>query len=454
MPTTRDPKTRTETNLALRLLACPPMTETPPAHSRRLLRRVLGLSDDASRTQVEAATPRLLIGLLRRLSSSSESEADAIRQEIAELEASSASFVTSRDREAPSDGKTRRQRLLGAGLGAALTLALLLAYAAGYRVTRQGIDDSAALVDEPAQLILDGRLPGATLSVLDADREEVLLKTPAEGAQIELAAGRYALEVRREDCPDHWTRSVYFEAGTSHRYEPRICVGEGQLTVRSNVSRDRLRIDGLDLGPTRIEPHRLGVGDHEVRVEKVGFAPFVGQIRIRPDEALTIHAELVAETEDGSPAGRPMPVEKIPPTNAPPNAVSSESFDLPDLRKEFAPDPRDLAPPRQELLDSADGSRVYSDGGSTRWHDRISGRFLRRYDTDGSGQIDRLEESEAIPCSVWLETEKDFDGGGLGLSMVRYYGFDGSEWHPNALGFAEAHRSAVFEKMKECGLQN
>ena len=148
-----------------------------------------------------------------------------------------------------------------------------------------------------------------------------------------------------------------------------------------------------------------------------------------------------------------MPVEKIPPSNAPPDAVGPESFDLPDLRKQIAPDPQDLAGASQEILENRDGSAAHSDGGSTRWHDRVSARFLKRYDTDGSGQIDRLAESEAIPCSVWLEIERDFDGGGLGLSMVRYYGFDGSEWHPDALGFAEAHRSAVFEKMKECGLQ-
>ena len=46
-----------------------------------------------------------------------------------------------------------------------------------------------------------------------------------------------------------------------------------------------------------------------------------------------------------------------------------------------------------------------------------------------------------------------FERGGLGLSMARYFGFDGSEWHPNALGFARKLRSAAYAKMKECGLQ-
>jgi hypothetical protein len=86
------------------------------------------------------------------------------------------------------------------------------------------------------------------------------------------------------------------------------------------------------------------------------------------------------------------------------------------------------------------------------WHDRVSREFLARFDLDRSGEIDRLEESEAIPCPVWREVERDFDTGGLGLSMAHYFGFDGSEWHPKALGFARSLRSAVYEKMKECGL--
>ncbi len=398
--------------------------------------------------------PRLLTRLFRRLSSADRAEAEALRREIADLEASRAHFISPPEQKSSAVDRGRQRGLLNALLGAALTLGLLIAYAAGFRVSRPEGADVMAVVAEPAHLILEGRLPGATLRVLDSDREELLFKVPAEGARIELAAGRYALDVSREDCPDHWTRSVYFEEGATHRFEPLICLGEGQLTVRSNVSHDRLRIDGLDLGPTGAKPHRLGVGDHEILVEKPGYRPFLGKIRIRPGEELTLRAELIAESQAGPAMGRPMPVEKVLPSDAPLTAFRPEPFDLPNLREEFTPQAQDLGPSRQGLQTSDLVSHDRTGGGSTRWHDRISAELLARYDLDASGQIDRLEESEAIPCPVWREIERDFDGGGLGLSMVRYYGFDGSEWHPNALGFAQTHRSAAFEKMKECGLQS
>jgi hypothetical protein len=429
------------------------MTDRPPALSRRLLSRVLGLSEDASNQEIEAAAPRLMIRLLRRLSTADESNADALRQEIADLEASSAHFAASQKQQSPTHEKVRRQRLLAALLGGALTLSLLTAYAAGYRIIRQENQNVPGNLAIPAQLILDGRLPGATLRVLDADRDELLMKISAEGAEVELTAGRYALDVSRDDCPDHWTRSVYFEQGSTHRFEPLICVGEGQLTVRSNVSRDRLRIDGLDLGPTREKPHLLGVGDHEISVEKTGYAPFLGNVRIRPGEAITLHAELISDSEAGPARGRPMPVEKRAPSNAPPTGLSPPPSGIPNLREELAGEIQTAALSKEDLLRSDFDSHTLTEGGSTRWHDRISAQLLTQYDLDRNGQIDRLEESEAITCRVWRQIEEDFDGGGLGLSMVRYYGFDGSEWHPNALGFAEAHRSAVFEKMKECGLQ-
>jgi hypothetical protein len=428
------------------------MAKDSPSISRRRLARVLGLSADASRQQIEAAMPRLMKRLLRRLDSAEEAdsptEAIALRREITDLETSRAYFAAS-----PGDrsGLSRWQARLGVLLGTAFTVGLLLAYNAGYRISRMTADESVTFAESNAQLILDGRLPGAVLRVLDADREELLIKVPAEEAHVELAEGRYAIEVNRPDCPDRWTRSIYFEAASTHRFEPLICQGEGRLTVRSNVSRDRLRIDGFDVGPTGETLHALGVGDHEIQVEKAGYQPFLGKVRIRPDEELELRAELVAGSA-GPPIGRPMPVTKVAPTKAPSATVRPEPFDVSSLEQGFKPKAAEFGLTARDLLPDDFDSRNSTGGGSTAWHDRVSAEMIARYDRDGSGLIDQLEESEAISCAVWLEIERDFDGGGLGLPMVRYYGFDGSEWHPKALGFARSHRSAVFEKMKECGL--
>jgi hypothetical protein len=447
------------------------MPKSPPSHtsgraptatralSKRRLARILGLRDDAPSRQIDATLPHLLTQLGKRLEvaraadSSDDGEARRLQQEIADLATSNASIASSTERFHAAEDSTPRARPLGVLLGGGLVLCLSIAYATGYRIVHSTGDDIAARPTTPAVLILEGHLAGATLRVLDGDREELLFKMPADGARVELPAGRVALEVSRADCPDRWTRSVYFEEGSQHRFEPELCLGIGRLTIRSNVSQDRVRIDGLEVGSTSAQAHELGVGDHEIRVDKTGYEPFIGTVRIRPDEDIEIRAELLAGGTGGAPRGRPMPVTKQTPTSEPSSLSNSESFDFLDNRAPIATSDFGLETARLPPLEERPAYYSGAAAGSTRWHDRISADMIARYDRDASGQIDQLEESEAISCRVWRELERDFDEGGLGLSLVRYFGFDGSEWHPNALGFARAHRSAAFAKMKECGLQ-
>jgi hypothetical protein len=429
------------------------------ALSKRRLARILGLRDDAASRQIDATLPQLLTQLGKRLeetraaNGSDDGEARRLQQEIADLATSNASITSSSEMFHPAKDSNPRVRLLGVAVGACLMLCLLVAYAAGYRIVHSASDDAGPRPAASAMLILEGKLEGATLRVLDADREELLLKMPADGAQVEIPPGRVALEVSRVDCPDHWTRSVYFEEGSQHRFEPELCLGIGRLTIRSNVSQDRVRIDGLDAGSTGLQPHELGVGDHEIQVDKTGYDPFIGTVRIRPDEDVEIRAELIALGAAGAPRGRPIPVTKTAPTSEPSSPSASEAFDLASSRAPSATPDFGLENARLPPLEERPAYYSGAAAGSTRWHDRVSADMIARYDRDSSGQIDQLEESEAISCPVWREIERDFDGGGLGLSMVRYFGFDGSEWHPNALGFARAHRSAAYAKMKECGLQ-
>ena len=436
-----------------------------PSHalSKRRLARILGLREDAPPGEIDATLPHLLTRLGKRLDRAraakgpDDPEARRLQQEIADLATSNAAIASDTETLHSAIEPRHRRRLFGSLLGAILTLCLLVAYAAGYRVIRPVSEDGAARPSAPGVLILEGPLPGATLRVLDADREELLFKLPATNARVEIPPGRVALEVSRVDCPDRWTRSVYFEEGSQHRFEPELCLGMGRVTIRSNVSHDRVKIDGLEAGSTSERPHLLGVGDHEIRVEKKGFVPFIGTVRIRPDEDIEIRAELVASGAGGAggagPVGRPMPVTKQAPASQPSSGAPSEGFDVaavqtPIATPDFGLDARRLPPlvQRPAYFGSATP-------GSTRWHDRVAADMIARYDKDASGQIDRLEESEAISCRAWRELERDFDRGGLGLSMARYFGFDGSEWHANALGFARAQRSAAYAKMKECGLQ-
>jgi len=425
--------------------------------SRLRLARILGLPESAPDEDLRFAAARLLAVLRHRQQGApasedaddSEERRDADRALAEEIETLAASVerVAGKgtiERRARVD----RQTLAGALLGTAIMLAVLVAYANGFRIIR--LDGGAvASLEEPATLILVGQLPGATLRVLDADREELFIKTSAEGAVVELTEGRYALEVSREDCPDRWTRSVYFEAGATHRFEPSLCMGSGQLTIRSNVKDDRLVIDGFDVGATSAEPHTLSVGDHDVRVEKTGFLPFESRVRIGPDSDLELRAEL-ATAKKGHGIGPGSPLALPTPLLSSKSLPTPEPFDLKDLKQEIAP--RKVGSPRTRLL-RREGAGGLPDGGSTAWHDRVSREIVTRFDGDDSGLIDRLEESEAISCPLWQEIEMDFERGGLGLSMARYYGFDGSEWHPGALGFARNMRSVAYEKMKECGLQ-
>ena len=258
-------------------------------------------------------------------------------------------------------------------------------------------------LEEPAQLLILGRHQNATLFVLDADRERVLAESPAQGAVLELKPGRYALEVRREDCAEQWTRSVFFESGQTYRFEPTPCSPSGKLQQASDIEAKQLVIDDQAVGDKTQVEHSLSPDEHSIPTENNGY--------------LAYETKYVVEA----------------PSLDAPAVTQPEPFDLGDLRDSIAPSRKRGGATR--LLERSGLGRL-PDGGSTAWHDRVSGEFLGRFDRDASGRIDQLEESEAIGCVYWQETEASFEQGGLGLSMARYYGFDGTEWHDGALGFS------------------
>lgn len=435
-----------------------------PALARDQLLRVLALPNDASRAAIRSAAQRLATWLEQQRSAlgpDAAAEVSALARELDDLARSTAWWAGEGTGSAATASRAAWSRsTLALGLLAGLaTLAFLVFWTAGYRLTRVGIAPEPALYASKAIVFLEGSLDGATLRVLDADRAEVFAALPAKGARVELDPGRYVLEVRREDCPEPWTRSVFLEPESVQRHVPEICLGHGQLVVRSNTEQDRLRLDDYDVGHTGPRPHRLSVGDHIVRIDKAGHRPFEGRVRIRPDEVVELRADLTPIGEGTASAGRPLPVTKLAPS-LPPMAAAAQAFSKDELRGTIGAaaiekpklEPADLGLPKRGDFLAREGLPEMPDGGSTAWHDRVARELRERFDRDGSGEIDTLPESEAISCPVWREIERDFERGGLGLSMAHYFGFDGSEWHPGALAVARAHRSAVYAKMRECGL--
>lgn len=431
-----------------------------PALGRDQLLRVLALPTEATNAEIQTASARLQGWLEARRASLPPDAAGpraALDRELADLLESTACWTTPPATPAGAAPATR-PRIPGpaaAAIASLALLALLLAWAAGFRVHRKPGLEPAPIYAAPAQLLLEGDLAGARLRIYDADRSELIDQREAAAARLELEPGRYAIEVSRADCPEPWTRSVFLEPDRLHRFAPEVCAGKGSLVVRSTPALGRLRIDELDVGQTGDRVHPLGVGDHRVRVDKAGFRPFEAQVRIAPGETVALAPDLVALAE-GESAGRPLPVARLAPSVAPPDARSIQGFSEAELKNDFKLPPLEKPsvglPRRSDFLDR-DGLPAMPDGGSTAWHDRVAKDLRERFDRDGSGAIDRLEESEAIHCTIWREIEADFDRGGLGLSLAHYYGFDGSDWHPGALAVARAHRSAVYAKMRECGLQ-
>lgn len=79
-----------------------------------------------------------------------------------------------------------------------------------------------------------------------------------------------------------------------------------RLTVRSNVYRDTVTIDGVVHGSTMVDV-ALSEGLHTVRVEKAGYAPYESQVTLRYDQ--TVRAVLKRLPPVGASVHRPTPSE-------------------------------------------------------------------------------------------------------------------------------------------------
>ncbi len=269
---------------------------------------------------------------------------------------------------------------------------------------------------ERARLVAHSSVEGAMLEVRTrGDKPEVVAQGAADDSVYWLAPGTYSLKVSHPDCRDYWQHDVEAHGGDELTFAPELCGDTAWLVVRSNVADDKLTIDGKPVGATGETQHPVRAGEHEVRVSKDGYRAWEGIVEAEPGRVLGVRPRLerVARAEPQAP--RPKP----------PAAVGAAA----------------------ESASDRSGQPFES------WHEEARQWLLARYDLDRSGWLDSKEELDSIPCEQWLGLEQSHDQSGLGLSLTRFYGFDGKGWRSGALGVADQVRDLAYQRMKACGLR-
>jgi hypothetical protein len=305
------------------------------------------------------------------------------------------------------------------------------------------------ILPPPAIVTVAADPPGAVAELLSPDDESVVASGTADGHPLSVASGDYVLRVGHGDCPDSFSRPVTLSPGEGRDYAPELCQGEGRLVIRSNVAEDRARVDALDVGSTGAQVHAIRVGRHAVEVRKQGYRAWTGEVVIRPDEEIVLHAELEPELAGASATAA--------------GAVASSPANSPGAASPAAPAVPPPAPARPDapapgsLASDATKGRALpprtGQGGSKSWHDAIRDRLVSEYDRNTSRTLDTAEEIQSIPCSVWQSVEASYETGGLGVEMTHLYGFDGSSAPANTLGITHAMRGYAYDRMKQCGLR-
>jgi hypothetical protein len=265
------------------------------------------------------------------------------------------------------------------------------------------------------KLVAHSTIEEAVLEVRTrGEAPEVVAEGAADETVYWLSPGTYSLRVSHADCRDDWQQDLDLAGDEELDLEPELCGDTGWMVVRSNVADDQLSIDGEPVGPTGEMKRPVPPGEHEVRVEKKGYRAWAGIVEVEAGEVLGIRPRLERAEE----AAKPRP-RRTSPVAAP-------------------PDEQQLEKDRQNF---------------EGWHEEARQWLLARFDLDRSGSIDSVEELELVPCEQWLGLEQSYDQSNLGLSLTRFYGFDGNGWRPGALGVADEARDLAYERMRDCGLK-
>ncbi|MCG8590797.1 MAG: PEGA domain-containing protein [Proteobacteria bacterium] len=265
----------------------------------------------------------------------------------------------------------------------------------------------------PALVAAPSDVAGAQLEVTGPEGDPVIAG-PADERDYALPPGSYRARVSHPDCADAWESEFRVESGERRDFAPELCGETGWLVVRSNVGGDRLALDGADRGGTGPTRHALSAGEHRVRVEKPGYTPWEGLVDVEPGRETTLRARLLPRV-----AAAPEP--ENPPAPAPAPALATES-------------------------------QPESEGLSDTWNAQVKEWLLARFDTDRSGALDLVDEVASLPCADLRGLERSLQARGVGLPLTRFYGFDGSKWTGDRLGFHAGVRPVAYEHMRGCGL--
>jgi hypothetical protein len=392
---------------------------------RQTALRALGLPAHASPGAVRRSFAPLRDHLMARaLGADSQRETAARLAELAALESALARDL--------ADGRNRWSRLrLAAAAAVVLALAWALAWGVGRAVAPPGAVTAPGVPGEepappvaaegppeavpgpPAELAVSAAVEGARFALL-APEGETLLAAPADGAVHSFdpaPGGPLDLRVSHPDCAAGAAQVVELPPGAQLDLEVQPCPETGWLVVRSNVTGDFARAGPRDLGPTSPDLHPLPVGRYRVRVEKPGYDAWQRLVQIEPGRVAVVRATLRR-------AGHQMAGD--------------------DVQSEAARTAADITRDK---------------GGTRGWFESVSTWMVAHHDADGSGLIDSLAEVDAIPCNTWQALEISYETGGLGAPMSRLYGFDGSRWVPEALGFDVRMRDEAYQRMRACGLR-
>ncbi len=392
--------------------------------TRHTALRVFGLDDTASDAAVWAAYSALrrhLEARVRAAEAMARTGAAAFyHQQLREAEA--ALELAIGPKLSPSSGRAH-----GQGRNAVLLVGFLLAAAIALQwgMGRLGapgppVGSLARSVDAEstvpvAELAIRGNMEGAMARVISKESTETVWQGAADGRLRAVSPGDYTLVVEHPGCPDPWTEDVRLEAGQRVERIARNCAQHALLAVRANIDGGHLVVDGRDLGSPGEREHVLPVGRHQIRVEREGHAAWEASVDLAPAARVSLRANLLP---------RAVAAARVRP------AVASSG-----------PQVASAAPDREELAVAHD------------WHRTARQYLLARYDSDRSGHLDSLDEIRSVPCSDWRGIERSFDESGLSLSMVRFYGFDGSKWVVDAFGVTSDVRGETYLRLKDCGLR-